>query len=135
MPSRHLLLLVPAAFTLTAADPPPAENSPPQTAEAPSCPLTHPGSPLYAQMFSNDDYPRSALRKHQQGRVCYRITVGTNGRITECRINQSSGYPVLDAITCKIAQERMHFIPAHDEAGNPTVDYYDLAVEWRLPSG
>jgi protein TonB len=102
-------------------------------ADAPSCPLTHPGSPLYAQMFSNDDYPRSALRKHEQGKVCYRITIGTDGRVSDCRINASSGYASLDEVTCKIAQERMRFLPARDEAGNARIDQVDLAIIWRLP--
>jgi outer membrane biosynthesis protein TonB len=56
-------------------------------------------------IISMDDYPAQAMNNGWQGDVSYDATVGTNGRITACKIVKSSGYAVLDDRTCKIVTE------------------------------
>src|ERR1041384_4879820 len=53
------------------------------------------------------NYPREALRLHQQGVSHYRVRVGLTGRVTACEITRSSGSPSLDAGTCQILRDRI----------------------------
>lgn len=42
------------------------------------------------------DYPRQSRRLHEEGRVLLMVTVGTDGRVQDVRISQSSGHERLD---------------------------------------
>ena len=44
-----------------------------------------------AGLFSNDDYPQSALRNEEQGTTGFRLDVGPDGRVTDCTVTASSG--------------------------------------------
>jgi TonB family protein len=83
-------------------------------------------------LISNDDYPPTALRQRQEGSVRFRLTVGTTGRPEKCEITSSSGYPELDAATCRLISSRARFTPARDSSGNSTSDTYESVIAWRL---
>jgi len=85
-------------------------------------------------LFSTDDYPESAIRSNAEGTTAVRLTIGTNGRVTNCEITSSSGHSDLDNATCRILTSRARFTPAKDSNGNPTTDTYPQRVTWRLPS-
>lgn len=53
--------------------------------------------------------------------VIIALTVGTDGRPTACRTYRSSGLPETDAITCRLAMERLRFRPATNARGEPVV--------------
>jgi len=53
--------------------------------------------------------------------VIIALTVGTDGHASACRTYRSSGLPETDAITCKLAMERLRFRPATNSAGEPVV--------------
>ena len=65
------------------------------------------------------NYPSQALREERQGRVSYRVTVGTNGRAEDCSVTKSSGHQVLDEDACKTVMRYGRFRPALDDDGNP----------------
>lgn len=85
-------------------------------------------------LFSDDDYPQSALRNEEQGTTAVRLTVGTDGRVSGCDITSSSGSSSLDSATCNVLRRRARFTPAKDSAGQPTTDSITQRVTWRLPA-
>jgi protein TonB len=65
------------------------------------------------------DYPRAGRARRLGTAVIVLLTVGTDGRVTACRVHQPSGDPEADAVTCKLALERFRFNPALDRNGAP----------------
>jgi protein TonB len=47
------------------------------------------------------------------------FTVLPNGRVTNCKIYQSSGDPTLDAVTCSLVTSRFVYRPAYNRLGQP----------------
>jgi protein TonB len=87
-----------------------------------------------ASYVSDADYPASAIRAEQQGTTGFRLTVGTDGRVTGCDVTSSSGSPALDQATCRIMRSRARFTPARDDHGNPTTDSVSSRIRWVLPA-
>lgn len=81
------------------------------------------------------DYPPSALRRGQQGRVAFTLDIGPNGRAHGCTITRSSGSSALDSATCAILRRRGRFTPAVDSNGMPAAGRVSDEVEWVLPEG
>jgi len=73
--------------------------------------------------FSYDDYPDSAVKAGEQGYVTISFLIGLDGRMTDCKVVRSSGYPRLDAIPCKVLTKRARFTPAKDASGAPIVTH------------
>lgn len=85
--------------------------------------------------LSADDYPAEAILAEEQGTVRFRLTVGPDGRVSDCAIAESSGSASLDSTTCRILTERARFTPATDAGGNPTTDTVVSTIRWVLPQG
>jgi len=84
--------------------------------------------------FGDDNYPPAAIRAEAQGRVSARLSVGADGRVSDCTIVASSGNSDLDSTTCRIARSRVRFTPAKDENGAPIASTFPLNVRWVLPA-
>ena len=120
--------------------PPPAYVAPPPAPPAP--PPAPPPPPRISQkaglkgnpgqFFGADNYPPTARRNGEEGRVVAALTVGTDGRVTDCRVTASSNSRDLDDATCRIARSRVRFSPAKDDAGNPIASTFTLPVRWQL---
>lgn len=83
--------------------------------------------------FNNEsDYPSAARRQEQQGTVRVTYTVGTDGRVSNCTVVQSSGSSSLDSTTCRIFRSRFRYAPARDAAGNPVSTTVRSSVTWQL---
>lgn len=83
--------------------------------------------------FNNEtDYPAAARREEEQGAVRVTYTVGTDGRVTNCTVVQSSGSSSLDSTTCRIFERRFRYAPARDAAGNPVPTTIRSSVVWQL---
>jgi protein TonB len=65
------------------------------------------------------DYARAGRAKRLGTAVIVLLTVGTDGRVTACRVHQASGDADADAVTCRLAIERFRFHPALDQNGDP----------------
>ncbi|HEX5258741.1 MAG TPA: energy transducer TonB [Sphingomicrobium sp.] len=76
------------------------------------------------------DYPRDLRERGIGGRVEMVFTVGTNGRVTSCRITRSSGVPELDALTCSLIQQRFRYRPSTDRYGRPIPDEVEGEHDW-----
>ncbi|TPG18549.1 energy transducer TonB [Sphingomonas koreensis] len=81
-----------------------------------------------------DDYPADAIRRHEQGRVTYALSIDAAGRVTACTVKTSSGSSTLDEATCAIAMKKAHFTPAHDDKGGAIPSTWSSAVRWVLPT-
>ena len=62
-----------------------------------------------------------------------KLSIGTDGRVTECSILSSSGNRALDDATCRISKARVRFTPALDQGGSPIASSYTLNIRWQLP--
>ncbi|MFM6933079.1 MAG: energy transducer TonB [Novosphingobium sp.] len=133
---------IPKDFPTTMPVPPPA---PPviYTVAPPPSPPSPPPSPYYGRPASpkgnpgywatTADYPSAALREEITGVTRFRLTVGIDGRVSQCEVTQSSGSAILDATTCSLVVRRARFNPATDAAGNLAIGTYSTAVRWVIP--
>jgi protein TonB len=78
------------------------------------------------------DYPREASRAKAGGEVEVRFTIEANGRVRGCRVTRSSGDASLDGTTCELIEERFHFKPATNAAGEPVASQYGWRQSWWL---
>lgn len=124
----------------TPVPPPPQiipQPAPPQPAPPPPPPRVSQAAGLKGnpgQFFGDDAYPPAAIRAQAQGRVVARLTVGIDGRVSDCQVTASSGNSDLDSTTCRIARSRVRYTPAKDEAGRPIASTATLPVRWVLPN-
>ena len=108
--------------------PPPSAPPPPRFTPQGAKPRGNPGS-----WATTNDYPARALREEREGTTTFRVSVGPDGRVTDCTITGSSGHPDLDAATCDNVRRRARFDPAKDGEGNPTSGSYSNRVRWVIP--
>lgn len=92
-----------------------------------------------ASWVSDSDYPADALASGAEGTVAFRLVVDPEGRVADCKIEQSSGHASLDARTCVVMTERARFHPARNAAGQFVIDTVRSRIRWvmgeTLPPG
>ena len=81
------------------------------------------------------DYPSELGRAGIGGRVSVSFTVQANGRVSGCHTTRSSRVPELDALTCRIIEQRFRFRPSMDRYGRPYADEVDWDHDWIPPRG
>jgi len=62
--------------------------------------------------------------------VIVKVTVGIDGRASNCSIYRASPDPEADRITCRLVVERLRFRPATDAAGNPVPAPFYWQQRW-----
>lgn len=68
------------------------------------------------------DYPPHLRRRFPRGAgVLVTFTVLTNGRVTDCKVYQSSGDAEVDNMTCALVTSRFVYRPAYNRRGEPVV--------------
>lgn len=85
--------------------------------------------------ITNADYPPSARAARQGGTVATHLNVDTDGRVSKCRVIKSSGNADIDAITCRLIEQRFRFEPARSKAGQPIADVTGWQQTWWLERG
>lgn len=112
---------------------PPAPPAPPPPAPPPVqvSKMTPRGNP--ASWATNDDYPAAAQRAGDSGTTGFRLTVGTDGRVTGCTVTASSGSSILDDTTCRLVTRRARFNPGKDASGNAIGGTFNNRIRWVLP--
>ena len=90
--------------------------------------------PVHVSGQINDarDYPvppggRQARRGTE---VVVKVTVGVDGRASNCSVYRPSPDPEADRITCRLVVERLRFRPATDAAGNPVPAPFYWRQRW-----
>lgn len=58
------------------------------------------------------------------------MTVGTDGRASNCRVVRPSSDREADAVVCRLAEQRFRFRPATDSQGNPVAATYGWQQRW-----
>ncbi len=82
-------------------------------------------SVIQSTTLTGRSYPREVLRVWPRGgRVFVAVRVQVDGRATDCKVNRSSGSPIVDQWTCRLVEERVRFRPAVDGQGRPEVRWY-----------
>lgn len=114
----------PAAVVIPAPPSPP----PPRFTAKPAVPKGRPGD-----WASDSDYPSRALQLSQEGVTGFHVSIGTDGKVTDCSITKSSGSPELDKTTCDLVKRRARFTPATDGDGNPTTGSFSNSIRWQIP--
>jgi protein TonB len=120
----------PPAPVVRIVPPPAAPAPPPPPRVQPKDPEPR-GNP--ANWATQNDYPRRALREERQGTTRFRVTVNTEGRVSDCQVTGSSGHPDLDEATCQNITRRARFRPATDGNGDPTTGSYSNSIRWVIP--
>ncbi|MBV9528414.1 TonB family protein [Sphingomonas sp.] len=64
------------------------------------------------------DVPKDVYRHGAVGNVDGRVTVAANGKASNCRVIESSGWPTLDAKACELMVSRGIFKPAKAKDGS-----------------
>ena len=79
------------------------------------------------------DYPSTDLRLEHAGTTRVRLTIGSDGRVANCAVTGSSGWPGLDAATCARLTQRGRFEPATDTTGARVGGSFATSVTWEIP--
>ncbi len=106
----------------------PPAPPPPRFAAKGAVPKGNPGD-----WATTNDYPSRALREERTGTTGFRVSVGPDGRVSDCSVTSSSGSPDLDDATCVNVRRRARFAPATDGEGHPTTGSYTSRVRWVIP--
>jgi protein TonB len=81
-------------------------------------------------IIRSSDYPRPRTETGPERVVHFRVVVGTDGRLSRCRVTRSSGYPDLDKVTCRLYERRFRFSPARDVWGRAVPQVLDADHAW-----
>jgi TonB family protein len=97
--------------------------------------LASAGAATSAQLISVQlDNPPTALRARSEGVVAFEVKLAKNGKVTGCRVTQTSNHADLDQQTCSQLRKTAQFKPALDVAGKPVAATYAGRLRWKLPS-
>lgn len=80
-------------------------------------------------------YPQGALKRGEQGRVGFRLTIEPTGTISTCDVTESSGFKALDAETCEIIGLYARVQPVRDAQGRAIRATQNGFINWKLPPG
>ena len=122
----------PPRINLTPIAAPPAPPAPPAAPPKPNLGAKAKLRSNLGDIFTEDYYPASAKRENIQGRVGVSLSIGANGRVTDCKVTQSSGNGELDSTTCRLAVRSVRYDPAKDTEGKPIDSVLPIAVRWQL---
>jgi len=76
------------------------------------------------------DVPLPVLARQPRGTVRFRMLIGVDGRVGDCRITGSSGFPGLDQATCAAARRRLRWFPATDPSGSAVEAWVPGSNQW-----
>lgn len=75
------------------------------------------------------EYPRASLVNEEQGTVILSLQIGTDGKVTDSKVEKSSGFKNLDKATLKLAQCK--FKPLSKD-GKPEQAWAKFEYVWKL---
>jgi protein TonB len=124
-----------AVTATTTPDPAPADPAPAQVEAPPAPPSAKPGN-MYTAVLADangcakPDYPSRAARNNEQGTVTLALLVGTDGRVTDSKVQKSSGSRELDRAAVS-ALSLCKFKPATN-GGVAQPAWGQIAYVWTL---
>lgn len=131
-PEINIAQTAPAANTIAAVStaPPPAAAPAPAPVEAPK-PAVHAAPVVRSSSCREPEYPAAAQRLGESGTVVLALLVGTDGRVVDSKIEQSSGSPRLDQ-AARQALTLCQFTPGTVD-GKPEQAWGKLAYAFKTP--
>jgi TonB family protein len=84
-------------------------------------------------IFRTSDYPRVAMSRNEQGTAGVRYWIGTNGKVSDCRVVETSGSALLDQQTCDVIIRRARYFPARVKSGESVASIGFQRIRWELP--
>ena len=87
---------------------------------------------IAGEINSARDYPRAGRDARIGDFVIVAMTVGTDGRASNCHVIRQSRDPQAGAITCRLVEARFRFRPASDNQGRPVTSVYGWRQRWFL---
>lgn len=82
--------------------------------------------------LSDDDYPTKSFAQHANGTTGFLLRVDATGKVTDCRVAETSGFIELDQTTCAVLLARSKFQPARDASGAAIVGIYKGSFTWKF---
>jgi periplasmic protein TonB len=86
--------------------------------------------PKHPLKIGEDYYPDASKRANEEGRCTVQVTVAVDGRITDEKIQTSSGFPRLDE-ACLKGVHGQRVIPATED-GKPVEKTVSIPIVWKL---
>ena len=86
-----------------------------------------------AEWVTDNDYRPSWINREMTGTARFRLEITASGRVENCTITASSGYPDLDRATCDLVSRRARFEAARNGEGEKIAGTFSSAVRWELP--
>ena len=80
----------------------------------------------------HENYPVEAREQGWEGGVALTVTVAPDGRASDCKVTQSSGYAVLDKAACTGMLRYSRFDPALDRDGRTIASTFSTRITYRL---
>jgi len=80
-------------------------------------------------------YPTGALKRGEQGRVAFRLTIEPTGTVSSCDVTESSGFAALDGETCDIMGLYARVEPVRNADGRAIRAEQAGFIVWKLPPG
>ena len=108
------------------------ETSPQPTPTFEPRPAAPIGSP--SRWASEADYPPADLHAGHEGATRFRLAITPDGGVAGCTVTTSSGWPGLDAATCRLVTARTHFRPSTDNRGARVPGNFVGAIRWVIPN-
>ncbi|MBI3676911.1 MAG: energy transducer TonB [Proteobacteria bacterium] len=103
-----------------------------QSAALPECrssTLTAPKA-LTTQTMGEETYPLISVALGEEGATILRVTIGTDGNVTDARVETSSGYPRLDDASLE-GVKSWRYSPATLD-GKPAACTKEMRIIWKL---
>jgi len=85
--------------------------------------------------FLSKYYPEGALKRGEQGKVTFQLTIEPDGSIGKCDVTESSGSKALDGETCDIMVRFARTKPVRNEDGRAIRAKQPGFIMWKLPAG
>lgn len=80
--------------------------------------------------LSVDDFPFGLIGPGERASVRLSYVVETDGRVTTCRIERSSSFAQVDAMACRLIEQRFRYRPARNAAGDPVKAAVEETHTW-----
>jgi protein TonB len=138
----HLLALAALAFCGVASAQQPgspnpaasASGSAPAVVYGPDTPGIQRPKPhvRHIQMFLQDSYPAASVKAREEGIVFVEMCVSANGKVSEIKLLESSGYPRLDEAVIR-ELPTIRFYPAKLDGAEAAYCGYPFKLQWNVP--
>lgn len=79
-----------------------------------------------------EDYPAAAIDRNAEGTVGAALLIDEAGRVADCTLTSTSGYALLDAISCIRIRENAKYTPAVGADGKPAKSATQGRITFRI---